>query len=483
MLDRARQAAQAARKIGVVEVLGEQSGWVALQAAIAVCADAVLIPEIPCDLKLVASRLKDKVSLRRPYGLVVVAEGARFLDAAKGPGRSPPPSRRPCRRWRPGMPASTSSIDRVRPPRRSRTGCSCCSPQETYPLVLGPWVRGGTPTAVDRQLGLGYGAGAVRALKAGKNGTMVAFVPPDMKFVPLTDAINKVRTVPADSEFMQIAQLPRHLPREGAVMSSPVNPSALTGIVLNIQRYCSHDGPGIRTNVFLKGCSLRCKWCGNPESIAPKPELSYDPRKCTGREACGVCLKPPFPEGAFYVPEGADDDKVKVNWHLATGCDEALASLCPTGALEMFGKRMTVDEVLDEVEKDDSFYRTTGGGITLSGGECLLQPDFSAALLAGAHERGFNTAIETACNVPWRFVEKVLPHVDTMLHDHKMTDPGAPQEVGRRRQQADPGELQEGLRDVPRTSTSSPARRSFPASTPTRSTSGRSWRSSAPTRT
>jgi pyruvate formate lyase activating enzyme len=104
-------------------------------------------------------------------------------------------------------------------------------------------------------------------------------------------------------------------------------------------------------------------------------------------------------------------------------CDDSHASLCPTGALEMFGKRMTVSEVLDEVEKDSSFYRNTGGGITLSGGECMLQPDFSAALLAGAHERGINTAIETACNVPWSYVEKVLPHVDTMLHDHKLTIP------------------------------------------------------------
>ena len=117
--------------------------------------------------------------------------------------------------------------------------------------------------------------------------------------------------------------------------------------------------------------------------------------------------------------EGADD-KIQVNWDLAGDCDEAQASLCPTGALEMFGKRMTVDEVLDEVEKDASFYRSTGGGMTLSGGECLLQPDFSAALLAEAHARGFNTAIETACNVPWKFVEKVLPHVDTVLHDHKI---------------------------------------------------------------
>jgi len=203
-------------------------------------------------------------------------------------------------------------------------------------------------------------------------------------------------------------------------MSTPINPAAPTGTVLNIQRYCSHDGPGIRTTVFLKGCSLRCKWCGNPESIAPKPELSYDARKCTGKKACGLCLKPPFPDGAFYVVDG-DDDKVKVNWHLATACDQAMASLCPTGALEMFGKTMTADEVLNEVEKDESFYRNTHGGLTLSGGECLLQPDFSAALLKGAHERGFNTAIETAGNVPWRFMEQVLPHVDTVLHDHKLT--------------------------------------------------------------
>jgi pyruvate formate lyase activating enzyme len=200
------------------------------------------------------------------------------------------------------------------------------------------------------------------------------------------------------------------------------SPGEMTGTVLNIQRYCSHDGPGIRTNVFLKGCSLRCKWCGNPESIALKPELSYDPKKCTGKKACGVCLNPPFPEGAFYVVEG-EDDKVKVNWQLAMDCDEPMTTLCPTGALEMFGKKMTVTEVLDEVEKDASFYRSTGGGMTLSGGEVMLQPDFSAALLKGAHDRGLNTAIETACNAPWSFLEKVLPHVDTMLHDHKLTNP------------------------------------------------------------
>ncbi len=200
-----------------------------------------------------------------------------------------------------------------------------------------------------------------------------------------------------------------------------MNSSEITGTVLNIQRYCSHDGPGIRTNVFLKGCSLRCKWCGNPESIRARPELSYDPKKCKGRE-CGLCLKEPFTQGAFYFTEG-EDGPVKVNWDITSAIDEAMCSICPTGALEMYGKKMTVDEVLAEVEKDASIYRSTGGGITLSGGECLLQPDFSAALLKGAHERGMNTAIETACNVPWANIEKVLPHVDLMLHDHKLTIP------------------------------------------------------------
>ena len=208
MLDRVRQAAQSARKIGVVEVLGGQSGWLALQAGIAVRADAVLIPEIPCDLRTVASRLKDKVTPRRPYGLVVVAEGATFVDDPQAHAGKPAVN---------SLKASLSPLatgdasDHV----IQRSGLAAETvanrlqlllAEETYPLVLGPWVRGGPPTAVDRQLGMGYGAGAVRALKAGKNGTMVAFVPPDMKFVPLGEAINKVRTVPADSEFMQIAR-------------------------------------------------------------------------------------------------------------------------------------------------------------------------------------------------------------------------------------------------------------------------------------
>ena len=205
MLDKARQSAQSARKVGVVEVLGAQSGWLALQAGIAVCADAVLIPEIPCDLKMVAARLKEKISPRRPYGLVVVAEGAKFIDKQQSKEQKPSlkDSLSPL--------ATGDASDHV----IQRSGLvaetvaerlQLLIAEETYPLVLGPWVRGGIPTAVDRQLGLAYGAGAIRALNAGKNGVMVAFVPPDIKFVPLAEAINKVRTVPVDSEFVKIAQ-------------------------------------------------------------------------------------------------------------------------------------------------------------------------------------------------------------------------------------------------------------------------------------
>jgi pyruvate formate lyase activating enzyme len=192
-----------------------------------------------------------------------------------------------------------------------------------------------------------------------------------------------------------------------------------SGTVLNIQHFCTNDGPGIRTNVFLKGCSLRCKWCCNPESIQAKPELAYDLKKCIGEKECGLCLSQ-CPESALHVL--SSDGSVRVNWNLCTNCAKCVP-VCPTNALYLFGTEMTVDQVLDEVEQDGSFYRESGGGITLSGGECLLQADFSAALLQEAHARGFNTAIETAGNVPWAFMEKVLHHVDTMLHDHKQTDP------------------------------------------------------------
>ena len=182
MLNKAFQAARSARKIAVVEVLGEQAGWIALQAGIAARADVVITPEIPCDIKSVAARLKDKISPRRPYGLVVVAEGGKLVDSPEEP-------------LGPGQAAE-----------KVAKGLRLLIAEETYPLVIGPWARGGNPTAVDQQLGMAYGAAAVQVLKTGQSAVMVAFVPPDITVVPLTEAIDKVRTIPADSEFMRIAE-------------------------------------------------------------------------------------------------------------------------------------------------------------------------------------------------------------------------------------------------------------------------------------
>jgi pyruvate formate lyase activating enzyme len=134
-----------------------------------------------------------------------------------------------------------------------------------------------------------------------------------------------------------------------------------------------------------------------------------------------LCLKE-CPESAIFVLPSGSDDRVRINWDLCTNCGKCVP-VCPTNALYLFGQEMTVDQVLEQVEQDSSFYRESGGGITLSGGECLLQADFAEALQAEAHERGLNTTIETAGNVPWLFIEKVLPYVDTVLHDHKLTDP------------------------------------------------------------
>ena len=165
--------------------------------------------------------------------------------------------------------------------------------------------------------------------------------------------------------------------------TKPNNPLAPAGVVLNIQHFCTNDGPGIRTTVFLKGCSLRCKWCCNPESIHLKPELAYDLKKCIGEKECGLCLKE-CPESALSVLPS--DGKVRVNWDLCTNCGKCVP-ICPPQALSLFGQVMTVDQVLEEVEQDGTFYRESGGGITVSGGECQLQTDFTAALLQEAHKR------------------------------------------------------------------------------------------------
>lgn len=208
MLERVRQAAQSARKIGVVEVLGGHAGWLALQAGIAVCADAVLIPEIPYNLQKVAAKLREKFKAGRASGLVIVAEGAMPRDAQRTIGETIAPDSLKAS-LSPGATGEGGAHVIERSGHAAQAvalGLQRLTDQATYPLVLGPLVRGGPPTAVDRQLGLGYGAAAVRALHENQSGVMVAFQPPDLKFVPLAEAINKVRTVPDNSVFVQIAR-------------------------------------------------------------------------------------------------------------------------------------------------------------------------------------------------------------------------------------------------------------------------------------
>ncbi len=177
------------------------------------------------------------------------------------------------------------------------------------------------------------------------------------------------------------------------------------GLVFGIQHFSIHDGNGIRSNIFLKGCPLRCQWCHNPEGLSGGLGLQYIKSKCRG---CGKC-------GHIYRNMNqiySQPDSVK----------EQCASRCPWHALELVGTWMTVDEVLEEVRQDLNFFKKSQGGITISGGEPMLQADFVLALLKEAKTMGFATAIETSGYADWEDYEKILPYVDEFLWDYKATD-------------------------------------------------------------
>lgn len=189
----------------------------------------------------------------------------------------------------------------------------------------------------------------------------------------------------------------------------------MKGTVFNIQKFCINDGPGIRTTVFLKGCPLSCLWCHNPESKAAKPELMYDVRKCI---MCGKCATV-CPSGchSFSEEKGHIFDREKC---ISCGkCEE----VCYSSALEMAGKLREAEDVIAEVMKDKAFYDNSGGGMTLSGGEPMLQFDFAYELFRLAKEKGLHTCIETCGYAPSENYRKIAPLVDIFLFDYKETDP------------------------------------------------------------
>ena len=186
------------------------------------------------------------------------------------------------------------------------------------------------------------------------------------------------------------------------------------GSIFNIQKFSVNDGPGIRTTVFMKGCPLHCIWCHNPESKSSRPEIFYNPQKCIG---CGKCLTA-CENGGHKVTDG-------IHVYSRDVCDScgSCADACVTGALEKCGNLMSAADVLTEVLKDEIFYETSGGGLTISGGEPMMQFEFTYELLTLAKEKGLHVCMETCGFAPSEKYEKIAPLVDIFLFDYKVTDP------------------------------------------------------------
>ncbi len=186
------------------------------------------------------------------------------------------------------------------------------------------------------------------------------------------------------------------------------------GLIFDIKRYSVHDGPGIRTTVFFKGCPLSCWWCHNPESRDPHPLLFYDDAKCLACHACVAAC----PEGAVTAtPDGS-----LTNSDLCTG-HGACATVCPSEARQLIGRRYTVEEVVAEVERDQIFYDGSGGGVTFSGGEPLLQWEFLLDLLCACGERGIHRTVDTTGVASPRVLLRVAAETDLFLYDLKTMDP------------------------------------------------------------
>lgn len=175
----------------------------------------------------------------------------------------------------------------------------------------------------------------------------------------------------------------------------------MTATIFDIQRSSFVDGPGIRTTVFFKGCNMRCAWCHNPESQSPKKEMLFHKNRCIN---CGKCK-----------------EKCAYSLEICSFCEKCTI-VCPSDAREICGKEYTVDALLTEILKDKVYYEQSGGGVTLSGGECMLKIDFLEILLKKCKENGIHTALDTAGHVPFEYFERVLPYTDLFLYDVKCFD-------------------------------------------------------------
>jgi pyruvate formate lyase activating enzyme len=187
-------------------------------------------------------------------------------------------------------------------------------------------------------------------------------------------------------------------------------PSSDDAVIFDVQRFSIHDGPGIRTVVFFKGCALACIWCQNPEGRRHAPELSYHADRCIA--GCTLCV-PACPEHALL-----DRMEARVRWDACTHCG-ACVKVCPSNALVMVGEHWTAQRLLQEVLADQPFYRSSGGGVTLSGGEPVLHAKFLHEFLPLAKQAGLHVTLETSGEYPFRLLESLLPHLDLILFDVK----------------------------------------------------------------
>ena len=193
-----------------------------------------------------------------------------------------------------------------------------------------------------------------------------------------------------------------------------MNAEPLTGRVFNIQRFSLHDGPGIRSVVFLKGCQMSCIWCANPEGLRQDNDVLWRASSC---QHCGACVDA-CQKGIHQWSNKNHVIDPSMSCDGCRLCEEA----CPSQALKIVGRQMSVDEVHQEVVKDVAYYQLSGGGVTLSGGEVMLQPDFAVQVLQNLRREGIHTAVETAGFAPWSAVEKVSTVADLVLYDLKLAD-------------------------------------------------------------